>query len=64
MEHRIRHLKLNKRVSILMVVLLSTISISAQKYKAQNPVEGFIVTNTGDTIQGTIDYLSEEKEAG
>ena len=61
MEHRIRHLKLNKRVSILMVVLLSTISISAQKYKAQNPVEGFIVTNTGDTIQGTIDYLSEEK---
>ncbi len=61
MRNRIRLLKLDKRMSILIVVFLVAISIKAQRYKASNPVDGFIITNTGDTIQGTIDYLSEEK---
>ena len=52
---------MNRRIIVLMVFVLSAISATAGEYRAVNPVEGYVVTLKGDTIRGTIDYLSEKK---
>ncbi len=50
-----------KLVKCLLWVILLTLSetVSAQL----NPVDGFIITNDGDTIYGTLDYLSPSKNS-
>lgn len=49
------------RIAMLLMIIMAVNGVRAQKYKPINPVKGFIITHAGDTIQGTIDYLSEIK---
>ena len=49
----------NMRSAIFVLVLFGYTSASAQI----NPTQGYIITNEGDTIHGTIDYRSDAKNA-
>lgn len=46
------------------VIFLLPLAMISMKLAAQvNPQKGYIITNDNDTIQGTIDYLTDEKNA-
>ena len=50
---------MNKQLSFLLLFLLSLTTTFAQV----NPQRGYVITNQNDTISGTIDYLSDAKNA-
>ena len=50
---------MRKAFFLLAVALCGSMAVRAQ----QNPVKGYIITNTGDTIRGTIDYQTRGKMA-
>ena len=50
---------MKKFLLLLMMVLCGTIAV----WSKQNPVKGYIITNSGDTISGTIDYQTRGKMA-
>lgn len=50
---------MKRKVLLTAAVLLYCVGMSAQK----NPVGGYIITLEGDTIKGTVDFLSREKSA-
>ena len=50
---------MKKFLLLLMMVLCGTIAM----WSKQNPVKGYIITNSGDTISGTIDYQTRGKMA-
>ena len=50
---------MKKFLLLLMMVLCGTIAM----WSKQNPVRGYIITNSGDTISGTIDYQTRGKMA-
>ena len=50
-----------KKVIVFILLLLATIP---QQLMAQvNPQKGYIITNDNDTIYGTIDYLTDARNA-
>lgn len=52
-------MKNTKRICTALLLLGATVHMGAQT----NPKAGYVITNTGDTIHGTIDYLSASKNA-
>ena len=48
-----------KKMIIWSVLCLLPMQMSAQV----NPKEGYIITNEGDTVRGTINYLKDEENA-
>jgi len=50
---------MKKQLSFLLLFLLSLTTTFAQV----NPQRGYVITNQNDTISGTIDYLSDAKNA-
>ncbi len=48
-----------RRLTLCTILLLCPLLLTAQ----ENPYEGYIITLHGDTIHGTIDYLSDQKNA-
>lgn len=52
-------MQLKKITFLLLSLSLTTMKVTAQV----NPQKGYIITNENDTIYGTIDYLTDEKNA-
>ena len=53
-----------RRLAYILVLQISVIVANAQELllsDARNPVKGYVITNDGDTIHGTIDYLSDDE---
>ena len=50
---------MNKILTIVTSLTFVFLEVSAQI----NPMQGYIITNEGDTIHGTIDYRSDAKNA-
>ena len=48
-----------KKMIIWSVLCLLPMQMSAQV----NPKEGYVITNEGDTVRGTINYLKDEENA-
>ena len=45
------------------IFLLINTLISVKLYAQINPKQGYVITNEGDTIHGTIDYRSDVRNA-
>ena len=45
------------------IIFILTISVYSLAYAQVNPKQGYIITNEGDTIRGTIDYRSDVRNA-
>ena len=50
---------MNKKLTIAISLIFAFSGVSAQV----NPKQGYIITNEGDTIRGTIDYRSDVRNA-
>ena len=49
-------IKVKRLFLVFLLSSLMTSSVMAQQVKPRNPVKGYIITNSNDTILGTIDY--------